>query len=131
VFGLWFVSGMCAHSYVCAVICVRVYMCLECVRIVLGLLYVIIRALQSLATGWRRPVGCLKLQVIFRKRATNYWALVRKMTFKDKVSYVSSPPSLTNSQKSPTNLPKSLICDAQRGKIAHAVPQHVQQKSPI
>ena len=26
-------------------------------------------------TGWRRPIGCLKLQVIFRKRATNYRAL--------------------------------------------------------
>ena len=22
-------------------------------------------------TGWPRPIGCLKLQVIFRKRATN------------------------------------------------------------
>ena len=30
--------------------------------------------------GWRRPRGCLKLQVIFRKRATNYRALLRKMT---------------------------------------------------
>ena len=28
-----------------------------------------------LDTGWRRPIGCLKLQVIFRKRATNYRAL--------------------------------------------------------
>jgi len=27
------------------------------------------------ATGWRRPIGCLKLQVIFHKRATNYRAL--------------------------------------------------------
>jgi len=25
-------------------------------------------------TGWRRPIGCLKLQVIFHKRATNYRA---------------------------------------------------------
>jgi len=23
-------------------------------------------------TGWRRPIGCLKLQVSFRKKATNY-----------------------------------------------------------
>jgi len=43
-------------------------------------------------TGWRRLVGCLKLQVIFRKRATNYRALVRKMTYEDKASYGSSPP---------------------------------------
>ena len=31
-------------------------------------------------TGWRRSIGCLKLQVIFRKRATNSRALLRKMT---------------------------------------------------
>ena len=35
-------------------------------------------------TGWRRPPGCLKLQVIFRKRATNYRALLREMIFRDK-----------------------------------------------
>jgi len=44
------------------------------------------------ATGWRRLIGCLKLQVIFRKRATNYRALLRKMTYKDKASYDSTPP---------------------------------------
>ena len=43
-------------------------------------------------TGWRRPIGCLKLQVIFRKRATNHRALLRKMTYKDKASYDSLPP---------------------------------------
>ena len=41
--------------------------------------------------GWRRPIGCLKLQVIFRKRAVNYRALSWKMTYKDKASYGSSP----------------------------------------
>jgi len=35
------------------------------------------------------------LQFIFRKRATNYRALLRKMTCKDKASYVSSPPCTT------------------------------------
>jgi len=30
------------------------------------------------ATEWRRCIGCLKLQVMFRKRATNYRALLRK-----------------------------------------------------
>jgi len=44
------------------------------------------------STGWRRPIGCLKLQVILRKRATNYRAFFRKMTYKDKASYGSSPP---------------------------------------
>ena len=43
-------------------------------------------------TGWRRPIGCLKLQIIFRKRATNYRALLRKMTYGDKASCGSSPP---------------------------------------
>jgi len=32
-----------------------------------------------------------KLQVIFRKRATNYRALLREITCKDKASHVSSP----------------------------------------
>ena len=31
-------------------------------------------------TEWRRLIRCLKLQVIFRKRATNYRALLRKET---------------------------------------------------
>ena len=44
------------------------------------------------ATGWQRLTGCLKLQVIFRKRATNYRALLRKMTYEDKPSYASWPP---------------------------------------
>jgi len=36
--------------------------------------------------GWRRCIGCLKMQVIFRKRATNYRALLRKMTYEDQAS---------------------------------------------
>jgi len=47
---------------------------------------------NQLCTGWRRSIGCLRLQVICRKRATNYRALLRKMTWKDKASYRSSPP---------------------------------------
>jgi len=43
-------------------------------------------------TGWRSLIGCLKLQVIFRKRATNYRALWRKITCKDKASSESTPP---------------------------------------
>jgi len=42
-------------------------------------------------TGWRIPIGCLKLEVIFRKRAPNYRALLRKMTYEDKASYDSTP----------------------------------------
>ena len=43
------------------------------------------------SAGWRRPIGCLKSLVIFRKRATNYRALLRKMTHTDKISYDSTP----------------------------------------
>ena len=32
-----------------------------------------------------------KLQVIFRKRATNYRVLLRKITYEDKAPYASSP----------------------------------------
>jgi len=45
-----------------------------------------------ICTGWRRPIGCLKLQVFFCKRATNYSALLRKMTYEDTASYESWPP---------------------------------------
>jgi len=45
--------------------------------------------------GWRRCIGCLNLQVSFRERATNYRALLRKITCKDKASYASSPPCMT------------------------------------
>ena len=44
-------------------------------------------------TGWRRLIGSPKLQIIFHKRATKYRALLRKMTYEDKASYGSSPPS--------------------------------------
>jgi len=47
-------------------------------------------------TGWRRPIRCLKLQVIFRKRATDYWALLQKMTCNDKASYGVLPPCITH-----------------------------------
>jgi len=51
--------------------------------------------LDGYCTGWRRLVGCLKSQVIFRKRATNYRALFRNMTYEDKASYDSTPPCST------------------------------------
>jgi len=37
---------------------------------------------RAVDTGWRTPMGCLKLQVIFRKRATNYGALCGKRPVK-------------------------------------------------
>jgi len=42
--------------------------------------------------GWRRLIGSPKLQIIFHKRATKCRSLLQKMTYKDKVSYESSPP---------------------------------------
>jgi len=59
------------------------------------------------ATGWQRSIGCLKLQVIFRIRATNYRALLRKMTYKDMVFYDSTPPC--------TDSETSLFCFASTG----------------
>jgi len=59
------------------------------------LLYVIIctfaHPTRVTRTGWRRPIGCLELHVIFRKRATYYRALLRKMTCEDTAPYRSSP----------------------------------------
>jgi len=43
-------------------------------------------------TGWRRLIGSPELQITFHKRATKYRSLLRKMTYKDKGSYESSPP---------------------------------------
>jgi len=48
------------------------------------------------STGWPRPIGCLQFQVIFRKRATNYRALLREMTYKDKAACGSSLPCTTD-----------------------------------
>jgi len=48
----------------------------------------------ALGTGWRRLIGCRKLQVIFCKRATNYRALLRKMPYENKASYDSTPPCI-------------------------------------
>jgi len=45
-------------------------------------------------TDWRRLIGCPKLQIIVHKRATKYTSLLRKMTYKDKGSYESSPPCM-------------------------------------
>ena len=46
-------------------------------------------------TGWRRLIGSPKLQIIFHTRATKYRSLLRKMTYKDKGSYESSPPCIS------------------------------------
>ena len=47
-------------------------------------------------TGWRKPIRCLKLHIIFCKRATNYRALLRKKTYKDMAFYDSTQPCTYN-----------------------------------
>jgi len=69
-------------GYIC--LCIIRPQALRCIHVFGGTL--------TTCTGWRRLIGCLKLQVIFRKRTTNYMALLRKMTYKDTASYDSSPP---------------------------------------
>jgi len=50
---------------------------------------------------WRRPVGCLKLQVNFCKRATNYLALLREISYKGKASSGSTPPYTISNRRTP------------------------------
>ena len=49
-------------------------------RILKSIVLFLILLWQTFSIGWRRLIGCLKLQVVFRKRATNYMALLRKET---------------------------------------------------
>jgi len=58
-------------------------------------------------TGWRRCIRSLKLQISFRKRTTNYRAVSREMTCKDKASYDSTPPCASH-HKSPISMVKNL-----------------------
>jgi len=51
-------------------------------------------ARRQLGTGWQSLIGSPKLQIIFHKRATEYKSLLRKMIYKDKGSYESSPPCM-------------------------------------
>ena len=88
----WFVRA-CAMTNLCVpwLICVG-----RCSRSVLAWHICVIPNIyiRHWCTGWPRPIRCLKLQVIFRKRATNYRALLRKMTYKDEASYDSTPPCI-------------------------------------
>jgi len=71
------------HTYIYVCMYTYIYTCIHLLRRIQGDLY---------STGWRRPMGCLKLLVIFCKRATSYRALLRKMTYKDKAFHASTPP---------------------------------------
>ena len=58
----------------------------------LQLIYISCALSPSNDTEWRRPIGCLKLHISPRKRATNYRAFLWKMTCKEKAFYGVSPP---------------------------------------
>jgi len=75
---------VCLYVYACKYICIH-----TCVYTHMHMyMYTYIHK----GTGWRRLIGCLKLQVIVRRRATNYRAFLRKMTYEDEASYDSTPP---------------------------------------
>jgi len=106
-------TRLCIHLYVCIYISINMWICIYinmykhvnmyickyiytyiCIHIFPRArtyihLYVWIRRWLVSDTGWRRLIGCLKLQVIFRKKASNYRSLLRKMTYIDKASYDS------------------------------------------
>jgi len=46
------------------------------------------------STGWPRPTGCLMSWVAFHPSATNYRAILQKITHNDKASYASLPPCI-------------------------------------
>jgi len=79
--------------FVCMHVCmhVRIHVCMRIYTYIFMRIYMCALS-KYICTGLRRPIGCLKLQVIFRKRATNYMAFLRKMVYEDKASYGSSPP---------------------------------------
>ena len=62
---------------------------------------------SQLVTGWRRFIGSPRLQIIFHKIATKYRSLLRKMTYKDKASYESSPPCMKRARQIPTKNKKT------------------------
>jgi len=84
---IWYDS--CIHMWVftCQHISTRVYSCIH--------IWIHIYTWYDSCTGWRRPIRCLISWITFRKLATNYRALLRKMTYKDKASYESSPPCIS------------------------------------
>ena len=53
----------------------------------------------DILTEWSRCIGCVKLQVSFRKRAHTFRAFWRKMMYKDKASYDATPPCKRNHTK--------------------------------
>jgi len=79
------------YRYMCPCICIYIviHSCLYiCIYIDIYIKY------THAAAGWQTPIGCLKLQVMFRNKVTNHRAFLRKTTCRDKASYGSSPPCI-------------------------------------
>ena len=45
-------------------------------------------------TGWQKPIGCLISCITFRRLGTDHRALLRKLTYKYKAYYDSTPPRI-------------------------------------
>ena len=86
---------------VCCSVCCGVCRSVCCSMMHLMCIYICIY-IHLAHTGWRRLMGSPKLQITFHKRATKYRSLLRKMTYKDKGSYESSPPC-TNARETCIN----------------------------
>ena len=72
-----------------------------CVRVYVYVLYkrsmrlcTYINSCHNTCTGWRRLIGCLKLQLIFCARATNHRAHLWNMTYTHRAFYDSTPPCI-------------------------------------
>jgi len=79
---------ICVYIYIYTYICIYIYIYVYIYICIYTYMYIYMHRFPNLSierggsssTMWRRCIGCLKLQVSFRKRAFNYRALCRKMT---------------------------------------------------
>ena len=91
---------VCFFMFVCVCLYVRyAYMHLRFILVctlvrLIGVCIHIRLIVVCIDTGWPRLIGSPKLQIIFHQRAIEYRSLLRKMTYKDKGSYESSPPCI-------------------------------------
>jgi len=113
---------VCVCKYVCVCLCVSACvhcaylcksvsgMCVTCVCVcerergresvcVIHRYVLSTRQNAPIDTGWLRCIGCLKLQSLPEKRATNYGAISREMTYENKATYASSPPCTTKDNR--------------------------------
>jgi len=84
---------VCVCGRVCVCVCVcgkRIFNIFCCV--VCECVYQMGKSFERQRTGWRRPKGCVISEFVYRKLATNYMVLLRKMTCKVNVSCGPSPP---------------------------------------